>query len=108
MPDPCQKALLSVILHRFLLFVILHERAKLQYADAFDRDLSTGNELRASCASTGISQVANRCVAIRCTFLEVPTMSGYRFRVVLCDYERYIMSLYMYYRVVVDTLKPQF
>ena len=63
-------------------------------------------ELRASCASTGISQVANRCVAIRCTFLEVHTMSGYRFRVVLCDYERYIMSLYMYYRVVVvvDTL----
>ena len=32
-------------------------------------------------------------------------MSGYRFRVVLCDYERYIMSLYMYYRVVGKTLK---
>ena len=43
-------------------------------------------------------------MAIRCTFLEVHTMSGYRFRVVLCDYERYIMSLYMYYRVVGKTL----
>ena len=32
-------------------------------------------------------------------------MSGYRFRVVLCAYERYTMPLYMYYRVVVDTLK---
>ena len=31
-------------------------------------------------------------------------MSGCRFRVVLCAYERYIMPLYMYYRVVVDTL----
>ena len=43
------------------------------------------------------------CV-ITCTFVEVQTMSGYRFRVVLCDYERYIMSLYMYYRVVGKTL----
>ena len=35
-------------------------------------------------------------------------MSGYRFRVVLCAYERYIMPLYMYYRVVVDTLNDFF
>ena len=43
MPDPRQKALLSVILYRFLLFVILHERAKLQYSDAFIGDLAIAN-----------------------------------------------------------------
>ena len=42
--------------------------------------------------------------AITCTFVGVQTMSGYRFRVVLCAYERYIMSLYMYYRVVAKSL----
>ena len=83
MPDPCQKALLSVILHRFLLFVILHERAKLQFP--VERSLSNASayELRASCASTGISQVANRCVVIRCTRLEGHHESGYRFVMLL-------------------------
>ena len=45
--------------------------------------------------------------ASACAFTEVLTMSGFRFRVVLCAYERYIMPLYMYYRVVGKTLKER-
>ena len=106
MPDPCQKALLSVILHRFLLFVILHERAKLQYSDAFVGDLAIGNAFDSLVSAPAHSANWQPMCAITCAFVEVQTMSGYRFRVVLCAYERYIIPLYMYYRVVVGkTLK---
>ena len=55
-------------------------------------------------SGAAILQTDKDSCAITCTFVEVQTVSGYRFRVVLCAYERYTMSLCMYYRVVVDTL----
>ena len=94
-----------MILRSKSLSVLFRERAKLQYSDAFIGDLATANAFDSLVPAPAHSANWQPMCAITCTFIEVQTMSGYRFRVVLCAYERYIMPLYMYYRVVVDTLK---
>ena len=93
-----------MILRSKSLSVLFRERAKLQYSDAFVGDLATANAFDSLVPAPAHSANWQPMCAITCTFVEVQTMSGYRFRVVLCAYERYTMPLYMYYRVVGKTL----
>ena len=94
-----------MILRSKSLSVLFRERAKLQYGDAFIGDLAFPNAFDSLVPAPAHSANWQPMCAITCTFIEVQTMSGYRFRVVLCAYERYIMPLYMYYSLVVSPLK---
>ena len=94
MPDPCQKPLLNMLYQRKWLFIILPPRAKLQYPDAFDRDLATGNVFVSLVSGQTILQTDRALCAIRCTRLEGYPESGYRFLLLLVIIYRF--NLYMY------------
>ena len=93
-----------MILRSKSLSALFRESAKLQYSDAFIGDLAIANAFDCLVPAPAHSANWQPMCAITCTFIEVQTMGGYRFKVVLWTYERYIMPLYMYYSLVVSPL----
>ena len=83
MPDPCQESLLNMLSQRKSPFTILPPRAKLQYPDAFDRDVATWNVFVSLVSGAAILQTDEALCAIRCTRLEGHPESGYRFLLLL-------------------------
>ena len=93
-PHPPQTVLVQVMLRSKSLSVSFRERAKLQHGDTSVGDLATGNACDSLAWAPAHSANWQPICAITCAFIEVLTMSDFRFRVVLCAYERYIIPLY--------------